>query len=146
MTCLIAFAQKDIPFKPGSEFEVKIELSFKLRGAEDSNTFKSADNSDFKKNTSGVIPFLIVNLKLIEVGEAIKIKIRHGLQDKTSKIKNGSAIKLDLGFIEDIKSQAVPNELIVLFIDNQKKEISKVILYVDEDGNFLVNGEKRGKF
>ena len=52
MTCLIAYAQKDIPFKPSSEFEVKIGLSFKLRGAEDSNTFKSADNSDFKNDVS----------------------------------------------------------------------------------------------
>ncbi|MBK7650493.1 MAG: hypothetical protein IPJ20_06715 [Flammeovirgaceae bacterium] len=55
-------------------------------------------------------------------------------------------IKIDWGFSEDIKDGMVTPEYTVLFINKDKKNVSRIYMLIQEDGTFLVNDEKRGKF
>jgi hypothetical protein len=139
-------AQIDLPFLPADQFEAKIDLSFRERKAEDTNTFKFSDDKERKKTLGRPIAFLAINFKLLKSNEIIKVKSIQGNQSKTQKINDKSPIHFEMGFIEDIKANDIPNELTLLFLDSQKKEMSKVVFLVSEDGTFLVNGEKRGQF
>jgi hypothetical protein len=146
LLCLTSTAQVDLPFKPNDEFEAKIDLSFKERKGEDVNTFKFNDDTRKKKTVGKPIAFLAINFKMLKANGAIKVKSIQGNQGKTQKIKENIIVHLEMGFLEDIKSTDVPNELVLNFLDDQKKEICKVVFLITEDGTFLVNGEKRGKF
>lgn len=145
LICSTALAQEAIPFKPNEEFEAKIDLSFKQREGDGTNTFRFEESR--KKKTMGTpIAFLAINFKVLKADGEVKMKIIRGSDGKTSKIKIGSLIKLEMGFIEDIKSNGEPAHVILHFLNDQKKETSQVDLLVAEDGTFSVNGEKRGKF
>jgi hypothetical protein len=152
MVCILFFlsgsvlvAQDSLPYKPNEEFEAKIDLSFKQRESDDTNTFRFQESH--KKMTMGVpIAFLAINFKVLKVGREVKVKVIRGRDEKTSKIKIGTLIKLELGFIEDVKSNEEPMKVILHFINDQKKEVNQVTFEVATDGTFLVNGEKRGKF
>lgn len=48
--------------------------------------------------------------------------------------------------MEDIKFNGQPAHIILRFLNDQKVETCQVILMIKEDGPFLVNAEKRGKF
>ncbi len=143
---LTATSQVGLPFKPSGEFEAKIDLSFKERKGEDVNTFKFNDDTAKKKTVGKPIAFLAINFKMLKSNSAIKVKTIQGNQGKTLKIKENVVVHLEMGFIEDIKSKDVPNELTLIFLDEQKREIDKIVFLISEDGTFLVNGEKRGKF
>jgi hypothetical protein len=143
---LVSLAQVDLPFKPSDEFEAKIDLTFRERKGDDANTFRYGDDTDKKKTVGRPIAFLAINFKMLKANGAIKVRTIQGSQGKAQKIKENEVMHLEMGFLEDLKSSAVPNELILHFLNDQKKEISKVVLMVEGDGTFLVNGEKRGKF
>ena len=51
-----------------------------------------------------------------------------------------------MGFTDDVKAHVSPYEISIIFASKEKKEISRIHLLIQEDGTFLVNGEKRGKF
>jgi hypothetical protein len=138
-------AQETLPFKPNEEFEAKIDLSFKQREGDDVNTFRF-EESRKKRTMDTPIAFLSINFKVLKADGEVKMKVIHGREEKTSKIKIGASIKLEMGFIEDIKSNGEPAQIILHFLNDQKKETSQVVLLVAEDGTFSVNGEKRGKF
>jgi hypothetical protein len=146
LLCLTATSQVDLSFKQSNEFEAKIDLSFKERKGEDINTFKFNDDTGKKKTVGKPIAFLVINFKMLKANGAIKVKTIQGNQGKTQKFKENVVIHLEMGFIEDIKSKDVPSELTLIFLDEQKREIDKVFFLISEDGTFLVNGEKRGKF
>jgi hypothetical protein len=146
LLCVTSTAQVELPFKPNDEFEAKIDLSFKERKGEDVNTFKFNDDTGKKKTVGRPIAFLAINFKMLKANGAIKVKSIQGVQGKTQKIKENIVVHLEMGFLEDIKSTDVPNELVLNFLDDQKIEICKVVFLITEDGTFLVNGEKRGKF
>ncbi len=146
LACLIAFAQEDIPFKPNSEFEAKIELVFLKRESADVNTFRFPDATEKKKTMDSKIPFLAINFKVLKADGEVRMKVLNGRNERSHKIKINSVLKLELGFIEDIKSQGETTFVTIFFLNDQKMALSKVIFSINEDGAFLVNGEKRGKF
>jgi hypothetical protein len=138
-------AQDALPFKPNDEFEAKIDLSFRQRDSDATNTFRFEESSK-KRTMSTPIAFLAINFKILKADGEVKVKVIKGRDEKTSKIKIGTLMKLEMGFIEDIKLNAEPAHIILHFLNDQKKETSQVVLLVAEDGTFSVNGEKRGKF
>jgi hypothetical protein len=141
----VSMAQEALPFKPNDEFEAKIDLSFKQRSSDATNTFSFEESH--KKRTMGTpIAFLAINFKVLKADGEVKVKVIKGRNEKTSKIKMGTLMKLEMGFIEDIKSNGEPAHIVLRFMNDQKKETSQVDFLVNEDGTFLVNGEKRGKF
>jgi hypothetical protein len=143
---LSSIAQVDLPVLSNDQFEAKIDLSFRERKGEEANTFKFEESKEKKKTFGKPIAFLAINFKLLKPVEIIKVKAVQGNQSKTQKIIDDKFLHFEMGFIEDLKTNDIPNELTLLFLGGLKKEMGKVVFLVSEDGTFLVNGEKRGRF
>jgi len=148
---LYPFVQDQVPYKPTDEFELKIDYIFKERGAIDRQTveYDKATDDKIRKATSGPMPYLLVDLKVLVIAEnEIKIRVvnSNGHLVFNRKAAVGTVIKLDWGYTEDIKEKLTVNEFTVYFSDEKKKSISKIFLTILDDGIFMVNGEKRGKF
>jgi len=141
--------QEEVPYKPASEFELKIDYKFNERAGVD--RYKADFDADNKKNrsTSGPLPYLKLELKLLQLGsDEVKVKIVNsdGHLILNRKVTPGILIKFDVGFIDDVKDRISPHEFTASLYSESKKATSQIKLLIMEDGTFLVNEEKKGKF
>lgn len=141
----IVTAQDSLRYKPSEEFEAKIDLSFKKREGDGSNTFTFRESTK-KRTMDTPIAFLIIQFKVLKLNDEVKMKILKERGSRTAKIKVGSVEKIEMGFMEDIKSNGQPTHVILRFLNEQKKETCQVVFAITVDGTFSVNDEKRGKF
>jgi hypothetical protein len=152
---LIVF-QDVVPFKPNSEFEVKIDLSFKEKkkqgdGSQSNFTIDYTETVEQrnKKLAGNQLPYLALKIKfnLLSADEE-KVKIVNNLgkivYSKKADLK--TVIKLDLGYIDDVKDEVTPNDYDVVLLNSEKKEIDRINIKITKEGMFLINNEKRGKF
>jgi hypothetical protein len=142
--------QEEIPYKPSSEYEVIIDYKFEDRPAVARSNSDYRDGGESSRNTtSGPLPYLKLELKLLTLGsEEVKVRVVDS-QDKLvlgRKATAGMVIKLDVGFIADVKDRVEPNEYTVLLYSSSKQVTSRIHLIIMEDGTFLVNEVKKGKF
>ncbi len=147
--CLLYHGQ--VPYKPSGEFELKIDYIFKERPSVDKETvnFDATDKEKKQRNAVGAMPYLRIELKVLTVAEnEIRVRVvnSEGNLIVNRKVAPGMVIKLDWGYTEDIKDKLTTHEFIVYFNDENKKSVSKVVLGILDDGTFLVNEEKKGKF
>ena len=150
---LICFFQSaDVPYKPSDEFEIQIDYQFKQRPFADPNTvdYTGKKEADKKKAFgSGLRPYLILNLKLIKLSDQ-EVRVRavnnldHPVFNKKAQV--GDLLKIDMGFTDDVKDRVGPYEIIILLLSPNKTETSRIHLFVQPNGTFVVNGEVRGKF
>jgi hypothetical protein len=139
------------PYKAKEDFEVKLEYQFKQRPAAETNSVKFDESrKDYERRTStSLLPYLKIRVNLLKLAEEeVKMKVSNNL-DKSpynKKIQIGTSLVLDLGFTDDIKDRISAHEYNLMFMSPEKKELSRIHLFIEEDGTFLVNGEKRGKF
>lgn len=138
--------QNETPYKPTEEFELKLDLQFKQRPMPEGNRV------DLEKRTlpsSGMnAPYLYLQLRVLKpVFEEVRVKIvKNNNQTMLArKFDPNVVIKMDLGFTDDIKDRASAYHYIVTFLSKEKEPLSKIDIFFEEDGTYLVNGEKRGK-
>jgi hypothetical protein len=149
-TLLLVFSallfQNEIPLKPTDDFELKLDLQFKQRPKEDSHKIELEKRT---LPTSGMnAPYLFLNLKVLKPNpEEVRVKVVKNSHDVllSRKFDPTIVIKMDLGFTDDIKDRVSAHHYIVTFMTKDKMPISKVEILFEEDGTYLVNGEKRGK-
>jgi hypothetical protein len=147
---LLSF-QEEVPYKPSDEFNLKLNFEFKDRGAgrdpnkiEMNQTLKEAE----KSKGSGLLPYLFLNLRVVkQAPNEVRVKV---LENNSKNVFNKkfdatTVLKLDLGFTDDIKDRVGPYEYTVLFLDEDKEQVSKIVIFFEKDGTYLVNGETRGK-
>lgn len=143
--------QEEPPYKPSEEFEIKLNFEFKDRGAgRDPNKIEMDQTlrEYEKKRASGLLPYLYLNLKVLkQAPNEVRVKI---LENSSKNVLNkkfdpSTVLKLDLGFTDDIKDRVGAYEYIVYFLNDDKQSVSKIVIYFEKDGTYLVNGEKRGK-
>lgn len=146
LASLVLRAQDDVPFMPTDQFESKIDIAFKKRESGDPNTYTFSDGTQPKKTTDTPIAFLIINFKLLRADGEVKVKVINGRSARVSRIDVGTTMKLEIGFIEDVKNSTQEVERVLLFLNDLKEPIRKVTFKIAEDGSYFVNGEKRGKF
>lgn len=150
MKLLIVFfllsLQDSIPYKAKDEFELKMDYQFKQRISEDRQVL---DYRETRPKSSGPLPYLTLDLKILRMNEGeerIRIYDNKNTFNLTKKLKADTVVKLDLGYTADIKDRVTAHEYTVLLIgENSKEAISKIVIHVEEDGSFLVNGEVRGR-
>src|SRR5688572_12261149 len=137
--------QDQAPYKSNDEFELKLDLQFKQRPR--SETKVELDTRTLP--TSGMnAPYLYLNLKVVKVvPEEIRIKV---LKNNTEtllarKFDPNVVIKLDLGFTDDIKDRVTAYQYLITFLSKEKSVLSRIEIFFETDGTYLVNGEKRGK-
>ncbi|HZB14660.1 MAG TPA: hypothetical protein VE467_16590 [Chryseolinea sp.] len=137
--------QDQAPYKANDEFELKLDLQFKQRP-------KSETKIEFDRRTlptGGMnAPYLFLNLKVLKaVPEEVRIKVlKNNTQTLLSrKFDPNVVLKLDLGFTDDIKDRVTAYHYLITFSSKEKTVLSRIEIFFETDGTYLVNGEKRGK-
>jgi len=153
---LIAFLQEtEVPFKLNDEFEIQIDYQFKQRSNTSTNSNYTIDfvetvkEQEKKRYNTGIRPYLLLNVKINKLSDQeFKMKASNnvGRTLYNKKVEAGDVLKIDMGFTDDVKDRVGPYEVTIVFSSKEKKEISRIHMFVQEDGTFLVNGQVRGKF
>jgi|SRR6478735_6487079 len=149
---ILTLFQGAVPYKPSAEFEIQVDYQFKQRNSISATTIdftETVSDLEKKRNSGGVRPYLILNLKLLKLSDQ-EVKARAGNNLDRSlfskKVKEGDLLKIDMGFTDDVKDRVGAYEVTVDFLSPNKTETSRIHMFVKEDGTFLVNGEVHGKF
>jgi hypothetical protein len=148
---ILGFFAQDAPFKPQTEFEVKFDMSFKQRdqtGEKTTINLHETQAEHIRRTQTETLPYLVLHIKLTKIlPTEIKGKIIRDNQAVVynKKIEEGLTIKLDVGFTDDIKDQIKGYKHEVQFLSSDKTILSRILIEFDKDGNYFVNGEKRGK-
>jgi hypothetical protein len=143
---LIFIIQQDqTPYKPREEFEIKLDFEFRDRPAANANTIEL---SQTQSRAAGPLPYLYLNLRVLKPSpEEVRVRvIENGVRTALNrKFDMNAVLKLDMGYTDDIKDRIKAYEYTVYYLTADKKPVSKVVIYFDEDGVYFVNNEKRGK-
>lgn len=145
------FIQDPIPYKPSEEFDLKLDFEFKDRGSgRDPNKIDMdlSPKEYQKRNGTGVLPYLYINLKVLtQQSNEMRIKVTEngGKNVFSKKFDPSTIIKLELGFTDDIKDRVGAYEYTVVFLNEDKDPVSRIVIYFEKDGTYLVNGQNRGK-
>jgi hypothetical protein len=147
----LLFIQSEVPYKASSEFELKMDFSIQERSRADPYTLSYDQSKEDRshKEKGGSLPFLKIQLKVLAIpNQEVRIRIIDNDKNLVSnkKIEVGTEVTLEWGFTEDIKDKIVTNEFTILFLNADKKPVSRIYMTILEDGTFFVNEEKRGKF
>jgi hypothetical protein len=137
--------QDQAPYKSNDEFELKLDLQFRQRPK--SETKVELDHRTLP--TSGMnAPYLYLNLKVVKaVPEEVRIKVLKNNSETllARKFDPNVVVKLDLGFTDDIKDRVTAYQYLITFLSKEKSILSRIEIFFETDGTYLVNGEKRGK-
>jgi len=151
---LLVFLQSaEAPYKAGDEFEIKIDIQIKPRPISSGNSETKIDVSEppnaREKMEVGPSPYLTLNIKFLKLSDReVKVKIIDGsgkvaFQKKSKEI---GVIKLDVGFINDVKQGLVPGEYNITLFDSDKKPASRIRVVITREGRYTVNDVLCGKF
>jgi hypothetical protein len=141
-------AQDSLLFRPKEDFEVKLDMQFRPRPANDPNTFKFSDNQG-RQTTNAFLPYLRLRVTIFNLTpEEVRYKVQNNFEKKgvSRKISKTPILEIDAGFTDDIKAKLRPSQYLITLMTVSKKETSKILIQIEKDGTFFVNGEKRGKF
>jgi len=145
----LILVQEQVPFKPKEQFEIDLDFKFKQRPPRDSNIVRlNETNADYEKNSASLLPYLYLNVKVLKLHEEeVKLRVENSKGENlwSRKAEVGMSAKLDLGFTDDIKDRVASHEYIVYFMTKEKKRLSRIVIFFDKDGTYLVNEERRGK-
>jgi hypothetical protein len=145
------FYQEQVPYKPAETFEIKIDYIFKERLPIDQQkvVYDQSREAQVRKTADGPMPYLLIELKILSVADneaRVRVLNNSGSLVFNRKATSGMVIKLDWGYTEDIKDKLTAHQFTVYFNDEKKKSVSTILLTILDDGVFMVNEEKRGKF
>lgn len=148
LSLLVFFAfVQEVPYKPSAEFEAAVDLQFKSKPTPERPSFDA--NGNRLERPSGLLPFLAVNVSSIVANNGefrFKAVSSDNRNIASKKLSPNSSYHFEMGFIEDLKRGTSPNTITIYFLSEKKVEISRIVLTVTKEGDFLVNGEKRGQF
>lgn len=137
--------QGDVPYKPNEHFELKLDYTFRQRPPADR---ASANMLERQPSSGALLPYVTIQLKVITL-QPDETRLRITTNDNNvirhKKVQPQDEIKFDMGFAADMKDRVKPYEYIVSFLSSDKKDRSRIVISVAEDGTFIVNGEQRGK-
>jgi hypothetical protein len=143
---------QDIPVKPKDEFEIKLDYQFKNRPAQDVSStihYDETKKEHDRRASTGVLPFLTLNVKMLKLSQdEVKLKITNNLTARTAsrKVEAGTIVPIVVGFTDDAKDRVTAHQYTLILMSPKKEDVSKIEILIEEDGTFIVNGEKRGKF
>jgi hypothetical protein len=150
LVCVLMLVQGAVPFKPNEEFEVKFNFEFKERQRDNANkVLLDATRKEVERSRgSGPLPYLFLNFRVLKQDngeERIRVFENGRRTIQAKKFDTNTVLKLDLGFTDDIKDRIGPYEYEIVLLSDKKDAVSRVVIFFEEDGTYLVNGEVRGK-
>jgi hypothetical protein len=145
LSILVLLFLQELPFKPKDEFSVKLDYDFKNKPVTDNSHIYHAEEEH--PNTTP-LPFLTVLVQVDKVTAETKVRINSNKKTAgfVKKVAVGSTYQVPFGFTDDVKDGVSANEYTLTFLDKEKNAMSRIVLYIDKEGQFFVNGEKQGKF
>lgn len=148
-TFLIIFFQTEVPLKPVEEFECKLNLSFKARNGEPQPTVDYTETvaEREKRLSTTPLPYLKMKLKFIALStDEFRMQATGGeVVLKNRKVVVGEEIDLDLGYTDDIKDGILPRDYVITLLTKDRKAVSKINISFTQEGDYLLNGVKRGR-
>jgi hypothetical protein len=150
-TALIFAAMlQGVPYKPNDEFDIKLQYEFRQRVMNEGSTIHpDGSGASVRKTSSSMLPHLEIRLKPVKLQpEEVRLRIvdNRGTTVFSRKVKEGDVALINMGFTDDVKDRVSAHEYTASFLNADRKEMSRIVITVHEDGTFLVNNEKRGKF
>lgn len=148
---LFLFIQDPVAFKPSDEFQIKPELTFKQRSTSDDSEIHMSETrkENERRKSTDALPYLKLNVKIqkVQAGE-YKVRIIRDNQETlfSKKVSPEMELKFEPGFTDDIKDGISGFKHEIEFVSADKKVVSRILIEIDKEGNYMVNGEKRGKF
>lgn len=146
---LVFNVQEEIPFKPKDDFEIKFDLSFKQRVRDEKAVYIQETKAEHDKRIAvAPLPFLklLVKIKHLQP-EEIKVKVIRDDENSvlSKKAEQDMEFKLEVGYTDDIKDQISGYKHVIQFLNSKKEVLSRIVIQFDREGNYFVNGEKRGR-
>lgn len=143
----------EIPLKATEEFKIELEYKFKNRPVSDNAFIDLTETvAEKERRTTGNVtplPYLIIHLTFQKLSDKeVRLRCTDNNQKNrfTKKLDMEKVYSLDLGFTEDMKDRVTAHEFVFVLMDPDRNDTSRIHLIVEEDGTFLINGVKRGKF
>ncbi|MBL7857466.1 MAG: hypothetical protein JNM57_07235 [Cyclobacteriaceae bacterium] len=148
---LLGFDVQEVPYKPASAYEANLQYEFKNRPSADTNTvnFNETVKERERRASNSSLPFAGINLTVIELEPEVKrVKIvdNNGITVLSRKVKVGDVITFPMGFTDDMKDRVKAYQFFVYFVTDSKNPVNRIVFFVDRNGDFLINEEKRGRF
>jgi hypothetical protein len=143
----LLFQSSEIPFRAKDDFAIELKYNFKEKPTKDANTV--AWESNPAKRPTGLLPYLIINVKILNAKqEETRFKCENNLGRAlfNRKAEKGLSYDIDMGYLDDVKDRVTAHKYTLYAVGESREVINKIELLVMEDGTFMVNGEKRGKF
>ena len=143
-------SQDTIPYKAMDEFELKLDFVFKDRQRADPNTVDlEQTQKEFERSRgSGPLPYLFLDFRVLkQQPRELRVRVLEN-NDKVvhnKKVDIKTVLKLELGFTDDIKDRVGAYEYTILLLDDDKQPVSRIVIFFQKDGTYLVNGQMRGK-
>jgi hypothetical protein len=144
------FAQ-EIPYKPDHEFSIRLDLKFMNRPISTSiNKFNlSETRAEHERRTSlDPLPYLDIYLTVLEVnqGETRYRMVKDGKKISGSrKIDLKKEVKIEIGFTDDAKDKISGYEHILYFISENKNDVNRIVITIEGNGDYFVNGQNLGR-
>jgi hypothetical protein len=139
----------EVPFRAREDYQVELKYNLKQRPAIDHNSVTFEKKGIEQRNSPGPLPYLIVNVKILNhKSEEIRFRCENnfGRAIFNRKAEKSLHYEIDMGYIDDLKDRVTPYGYTLYAMTEEKEPLNKIELIVMEDGTFMVNGEKRGKF
>jgi hypothetical protein len=143
----LLFQSSEIPFRAKDDFAIELKYNFKEKPTKDANTVAWEANP--AKRPTGLLPYLIINVKILNAKqEETRFKCENNLGRAlfNRKAEKGLSYDIDMGYLDDVKDRVTAHKYTLYAVGESREVINKIELLVMEDGTFMVNGEKRGKF
>jgi len=143
-------SQDTIPYKAMDEFELKLDFVLKDRQRSDPNTVDlEQTRKEYERSRgSGPLPYLVLDFRVLkQQPRELRVRVFEN-KDKVvynKKVDIKTVLKLELGFTDDIKDHVGAYEYTILLLDDDKQPVSRIVIYFQKDGTYLVNGQVRGK-
>lgn len=156
----LLYQQAEIPFKPAEEFEFELKLEFRPKPTLEEEPdighilykMKSDNASIIEANKvtydPTTLPFASMMIKPTKLSsEEDRARVVDNLDNRlyNRKATLDTPIEFEMGFTDDLKDHISPYKFDVVFF-SKRKEVSRITMYFDGDGNLIINEEIRGKF
>lgn len=140
---------QEIPFKPADEFDIVLDYEFRERPHVQPPVYLSTGQHQ-AVNRSGVLPYLTLQMtfhKLPEERMRMRVTADHPQwRTTTRRIVTGETYPLTLGYIADMVDRVTAQMYTVTFLDANRNPVNCIVIRIADDGTFLINDEKKGRF
>lgn len=147
---LLFFQEPAVPYRLKEDYVVELKYELKQKPVDNTVAY-DAERGIVPKTGSGQLPFLVVHVTILNrKPEEIKFRCENNLKAtlfnrRADKEKN-QLFKVEMGFIDDMKDRVTAYSYRLMAMSEDREPMNQIEMTVLEDGTFLVNGEKRGKF